>query len=453
MGSLLTALRNSADALGVYGKALDVVSNNVTNASTPGYAKQTAVLGSRSFDIFTGAPGGVFVTGVASSRNVYAEHYVQSEQTSLGVAQQKAGDLGQLATNFDATGKSGVEPAINSLFSGFSQLSVNPNDPATRQNVLAQAGAVAQQFQATAKALSDASSQESLQSQASIQQINSLAGTIAQLNADSTDLSGGTNAGIDAQLNSNLEELSKYVNFSSLKQPDGTLSVYVGGSPLVFGTHTSPLRGDFSTPQARVLNSQGLDITSQITGGQLAGTLQVQNSNIPAYQSDLNTLAQNLADQVNTTLGNGVDQNGAAPVNSLFTYNATLGAAGTLAVNPALTTDQIAAALPGAPGGNGNALALSGLATAKNVNGQTFSAYFGNLASKVGQDLSDAQTQQSSQSQVLTQAQTLRQQDSGVSLDTEAENLIEFQRAYQATSKLVSVLNTLTESTLNLIPG
>jgi len=80
---------------------------------------------------------------------------------------------------------------------------------------------------------------------------------------------------------------------------------------------------------------------------------------------------------VNTTLAQGIDQNGAAPTTDLFTYNPAQVAL-SLAVNP-LTPDQIAAALPSATGGNGNALNLAALADAKTLNGYAFAQFYGNL--------------------------------------------------------------------------
>ncbi|HTA67531.1 MAG TPA: flagellar basal body rod C-terminal domain-containing protein, partial [Bryobacteraceae bacterium] len=261
------------------------------------------------------------------------------------------------------------------------------------------------------------------------------------------------NAGVDAQLNSTLEQLSQLVNFKALQQPDGTITVYVGGqTPLVVGAHTYAISGDFSTPQTAVDSSTGADITSQITGGQLSAMLDDKNNVLPGYLASLNTLAQGVADQVNTGLSNGIDENGASPATDLFTYNANLGAAATLAVNP-LTPDQIAAAMPGAPGGNGNALALAALANQPNLNNYTFAQFYGNIGAQVGNDLSTATDNQSTKQALLGQAQTLRQQASGVSLDEEAANLIAFQRAYQANAKMLTVLDTLTQDLMNVLPN
>jgi flagellar hook-associated protein 1 FlgK len=166
--------------------------------------------------------------------------------------------------------------------------------------------------------------------------------------------------------------------------------------------------------------------------------------------TDLNTLAAGLADQVNAALRNGIDQNGAAPVNNLFTYNPVMGAAQTLAMNP-LTPDQIAAALPGAPGGNGNALSLAQMANTKTINGYTFAQYYGNLGGRVGSDLSSAKDNYSTKQALLSQAQALRQQVSGVSLDEEATNLMAYQRSYQAISKMFGVLNSVTNTLMNMM--
>jgi flagellar hook-associated protein 1 FlgK len=281
-----------------------------------------------------------------------------------------------------------------------------------------------------------------------------LAGQVATINGENrVDPSGGVNAGVDAQLNSTLEQLSQLVNLKALQQPDGTITVYVGGqTPLVVGAQTYAISGDFSTPQTAVDSSTGADITSQITGGQLSAMLDDKNNVLPGYLASLNTLAQGVADQVNTGLSNGIDENGASPATDLFTYNANLGAAATLAVNP-LMPDQIAAALPGAPGGNGNALALAALANQPHLNNYTFAQFYGNIGAQVGNDLSTATDNQSTKQALLGQAQTLRQQASGVSLDEEAANLIAFQRAYQANAKMLTVLDTLTQDLMNVLPN
>jgi flagellar hook-associated protein 1 FlgK len=453
LGSLFASLTNSANALKAFEDGLTVVQNNVTNATTPGYVEQTQVLEADPLNLSLGLTGGVSAGPVVSSRDLYAEESVRQQQTALGLYSQKVSDLTPLQSFFDLSSTSGLAPSMDALFSSFSQLSVNPNDTVSRQDVLNKAATVAQQFNSAASGLLGQTSNLDEQTRSIIENVNQLAATIAQVNSSGrVDADGTVNAGVDAQLNSSLEQLSQFVNFTTLQQPDGTVSVLVGGqTPLVVGDQSYAIQGDFSTPQTAILSSTGADITDQITGGQLSGVVDDNNNVIPSYVTDLNTLAQSFADQVNTTLDNGIDQNGAAPTTDLFTYDPVQGAALTLAVNP-LTTDQIAAALPGAAGGNGNALAVAQLANATGVNGYTFDEFYGNLGGRVGNDVATATDSQTTKQNLLSQAQTLRQQVSGVSLDTEAEKLLAFQKSYEATSKMFTVLNELTETLMGIIP-
>ncbi|HTB18841.1 MAG TPA: flagellar hook-associated protein FlgK [Bryobacteraceae bacterium] len=453
MGSLSTSLINSANALRVYSEALEVVQNNVTNANTPGYASQSATLVAQAFDLNTGAPGGVSLGASQSSRSQFAEQSVRTEQNALAYDQQQVSDLSTAQNYFSLSTTSGIAPDLSALFESFSQLSVTPNDTVARQTVLNDAATLAEDFNNTASGLLSQTNNLDQATSSTIASINQLASTIANINSQHrVDPDGGVDAGVDAQLNSSLEQLSQLVNFTTLQQSDGTVSVYIGGqTPLVLGQEAYAVQGDFSTPQAALLSSSGSDITSQITSGQLGAELNDNNNVIPSYVSSLNSLAQTLADQVNNTLNGGIDENGAAPTTNLFSYDATTGAALTLSVNP-LTPDQIAAAAPGSPGGNGNALALAALANAPVANGYTFAQAYGNLGAQVGGDLAAAQNNSTTDQSLLGQAQALRQQISGVSLDSQAETLMLYERSYDAISKMLGVLTSLSLDVVNLLP-
>jgi len=452
MGNLMASLLNTANAMEVYEGALTIVQNNVVNANTPGYAKQRASMEALPLDLSSGLPGGVMLGPTQSSRNGFAEQAVRDEQTATGFYQQKTSDLTPLENYFSLSSTAGIAPAISNLFQSFSQLSVNPNDTVSRQAVLNQASGVAQAFQQTANGLLSQGQNIDQQARSVIDNINQLAGVIAEVNAQGrVDPQGVIDPGVDAQLNFALEQLSQLVNFTALQQPDGTITVYVGGqTPLVVGNEVYEIRGDFSTPQTAVDSSTGSDISSQLTGGQLSALLDDKNNNLPSYMGDLNTLAQSLAQQVNDALDAGVDQNGAAPVTDLFRFDATTGAALTLAANP-LTPDQIAAALPEAPGGNGNALNLAALANQTTTNGYTFAQFYGNLGGRVGRDLSSAVDNQSTKQALLGQAQSMRQQISGVSLDEEAQYMMDYQRGYQALSKMLGIINSMTDTLMNMM--
>lgn len=454
MGGFFTALTNSASALQVYGRVFSVIQNNVANASTPGYVRQDQALTAEAFNPAAGLSGGVLAGPLLSTRSEYLERAVRYQQEQLGAAQQKAADLSQIESLFDVSGRSGVPGALAQFFNSFSQLSVNPNDLAGRQNVLDAASQLAGAFRQNSLGIASVAGDIDTQTRASVSAINQAAADIADINRHYRASSQSSqDAGLDARLHATLESLSQVADYTLIKSSDGSFSVYLGGqTPLVIGDRAYDITADFSRPQTAILDAQGNDITRQLAnaGGSLGAVLQEKNVVLPGYQTSLDSVAKALADTVNTALGQGLDLAGNAPPVNLFTYSAAGGAASSLAVT-AIAPDQIAAASAGAPGGNGNALAVAQLAGQPAVSGFTFVEAYGNLGGQVGRDLSNARQDRAAQQDLVTQAQQQRAQVSGVSLDAEAAKLLQFQQSYQAMGKLVGVLDGLTQTVIDLI--
>jgi flagellar hook-associated protein 1 FlgK len=452
MGGILTTLLNSTNALSAYDRVFNAVQNNITNANTPGYVDQNQSLTALPFNPQQGISGGVIPGPVLSSRNEYLEQDVRNQQQFAGDAQQRASDLGQVQPLFDLTKGDGIDGTLNGFFNSFSQLSVNPNDEVARQSVITAAGQVAQSFNQTAIGINQVSNNVDNQTRATVAQINALTAQIAHLNSEyQANSAAGSDAGLDAAMHSDLENLAGLVNFSIIKSNDGTFNVYLGGqTPLVIGGSQLKLSTDFSSPQTVIRDSQSNDVTAEIGSGSLGAMLREKNATLPGYMSLLNKLSQTFADQVNGQLSQGVDKTGAAPTTNLFSYDQPGDAAYSLAVT-GITPDEIAAATAAAPGGNGNAIALANLATSPLVNGFTFTQAYGNLGAAVGTDVTVAQQDQSQYQDSLTQSRQLRQQQTGVSIDAEAAKLLQFQQAYQAVGKMVAVLDDVTQTLLNMV--
>jgi flagellar hook-associated protein 1 FlgK len=129
-------------------------------------------------------------------------------------------------------------------------------------------------------------------------------------------------------------------------------------------------------------------------------------------------------------------------------------AASTLAVDPAMTANQLPAIdQNGVP--NGVPLALGALANsaAADLGSVGYTTFYGGAAAQVGSQLNQAQSNQTMSAQTLAQAQSMRQSESGVSLDAEAINVLQFQAGYQAVAKMVNTLATLTQSLIDMIPN
>jgi flagellar hook-associated protein 1 FlgK len=475
MSNLLASFGVSGHTLDVFQQALTVVQNNVSNSSTPGYAKQQLNLEAMPFDITQGLVGGVAARGLQDSRDQYAEEAVQGQTQALGQYTAQAQGTNTIQGFFDVTGTDGVAAALSNLFQSFSAWSSSPGDPTARQDVLAKAGALAQSINGLANSLGQTAQNMDGQISSTVDQINGIAAQIRQYNVQKLK-DTQPDPGQDARLYSALESLSQLTNFSTVRQSDGTVTVMLGGgTPLVIGDRQdsiqskvevdTPAANPQSPPAAHILDSQGNDITAEISSGQLGGLLDTRNRVLGSIigdaqrQGTLNQLAQGLADTVNQILQSGTVSSdpGAAKGAALFTYSTAdaTAAAASLKLNPEITADQLAPVdTDGNANGNANQLAALANATGAigTIAGLNFTEFFGQIATGVGQQNQAATANQQAQQQVVAQTKSLREQVSGVSLDEQAVNVLQFQRAYQATAQVLSVLNSIADATLAILP-
>jgi len=452
MGNLFGSLLSAGGALRAFEKGLSTTQNNVVNVNTPGYAKQRQILEAERFEPERNIIGGVKSKGLYNFRDAFSERNVQRRTSQAAVEQQRTNSLTSLEALFPITEGAGVPGAINKFFGAFSQLTVSPNDASSRQVALDRASDLTFNFRRTSKLLLEERGNTQVSLKSSVERINEIASEIRDLNANRRgDSAASSDPGSDAKLYAALEELSDYVDFSAIHAPDGGVSIYLGGQALlVIGDRQYNLSTDVLNDKARILDSDGREITNEIEGGKLVGLVDIYNNKIPAYLDDLNALAASFADTLNATLAQGVDQNGNIPSQDLFAYDASLGAAFTINTN-GITPDQLALSAVGEAGGNTNAIAITDLAKAPAINNQTFSQFYGISAGRVGRDLASSRSSAGVQTDLLSQAKELRADLQEVSLDEEAAQLVQYQRAYQATSQLFRTINQMTDTIINVL--
>jgi len=470
MGSLFSALDSASSALDAFQRAVDVTQNNVTNANSPGYADQVPTFQAEDFQSSNGLSGGV-VEQTQDTRNQFADTAVQQQLSLQGLYQQLQSSLTPLQNVFDVSSSSAIPSAFNQLFSSFSEWSTDPSNTVYQTAVINAAQQTATAFQQAAAQLSTirASTVQDLQS--TVTQINQDAAQIQAYNLQVTQ-QPTPDPGAQAQLENTLENLSGLANVQVLSGNGGTVTVLLGGqTPLVIGTQLNALQvqndatnAGNGPPNQSIVDSNGTDVTSQVTSGSLSGLLTAVNEVIPSLAGGgqqvggLNTLAQGLADSVNNLLAQG-STTATPPYQTalpLFTYTAgsPAGVAASINVNPALTPSQLAATNPGPPPvSNGIALQLSQLDSGSSgpVNGLGFTQYFSTLVSQVGNAVNNASTSATAQTQLVSQAKSLQQQLSGVNLDEEAVRLVQLQSSYQAASKVVTVIDELTQSLMTMV--
>ena len=462
MSDLFSAMRAAGSALEAVQNALDISQNNVSNAQTPGYVRQSAVMKAMPLELNGGLSGGVLSAGPESSRSQFAEAAVRAQQSLHGNSSQLSSSLDPIEQVFSVSANSGISSAFNTLFQAFSAWASNPSDPNGQTTVLNAATGVAAQFQQSATQLSNIRTSTEADVQSTLDNINSLTSTIRDYNVAHSQ-STTPDPALDTSLNSALEQLSQLADIQVVTATNGNVTVLMGGqTPLVIGDTQNKLSlqaasggvNPGGTPNISIVDSSGKDVTGDVSGGSLEALLSVRNQVLPGLiggandSGQLNLLANGMATAVNNILT-------AAGGKPLFsTQGSIVNAAASFSVTGGFAPGDLVAADPGPPAtSNGTALKLTNLATdpTQGVQGMTFGGYYGSIASAIGYQLSQAQTSSTVQAQSLSQAQSLRQQLSGVSLDTEAMTIMQLQRSYQAASQVISVISNLTDSLIGMV--
>jgi flagellar hook-associated protein 1 len=433
-----------------------LISTNIANIDTPGYSRQQAIL-EETPPVLVGNVAfgtGVELSQVVSLRDSILDLRVNQETQQQGALNSFLGSAQQIQSLFNETNGTGLQSDLTAFFNSLSQLSTNPSDLNLRQAVLTAGQNLASAFNQTSSALTTIQRNVDLSVTQTVNQINTLTQQIAAVN---TQVSAATAAGQNPgpfvdERQQLINQLSNLVDVSEINAGNGSLTLTTSsGAPLVVAGQSFALTTKTNgTTGLQDVYSQGTDITANITSGQLAGQLQIRDQEIPKIQNSLDTLASSLANGVNTQHRAGYDLNGAPGGNFFVPPTGLAGAAASLAM--AITDPtKFAASSDGTPGDNGNVNAILDLQNQTIVNGQTPLNAYSSLVFQVGNDVQTAQTNQQAGSQVLNQLQNLQGGVSGVDINEESANLIRFQNAYQASAQVASVINTLLQTTIDMV--
>ena len=311
----------SISALQAYQTALAVTSNNIANANTPGYAKESIDLTAAVPQTDGSAPigAGVQVASINRAFSQLAENQLNSSQSSLGQLNSLQSYTSQI-DNIVGTSAGGLSTALQNYYNAWSTLANDPTSTAARQALLSQAQSVQSAFSSTNTQLQGLSSSINQGVQQDVTQINSIGSSIAALNQQivtATANAGGQppNDLIDQrdQLVSNLSQL---VGISTTTDSTGAVNVFTGnGQPLVLNDQATALTtvgNQFNASQLEVASSANptVSISSQITGGDLGGLLASRTQAVQPAINQLGQIAIALKKTANTQQHDGLDLSG-----------------------------------------------------------------------------------------------------------------------------------------------
>jgi flagellar hook-associated protein 1 FlgK len=322
-------------ALQAFQQAIEVTSNNVANASTPGYDEESieleTALPQDSGSVAIGS--GVDVAGVQRA-------YSQAAATQLNTSQSTLSQLTSLQNytsqidNLFGTSAGGLTTALQTYYSGWSAVADDPSSASVRQALLGDAGALAANLNSTSSQLQEMNSDVNTRITADVNQINSIGTQISNLNSQITQSSGAGQAPNQLldQRDQLVSNLSQLVGVTTTSNSDGSINVYLGnGQPLVLDQNTyqlSTVPNEFNASQLEVAStaSDGSSISGSITSGDLGGLLAARTQAIDPALNRLGQIATAVAQSANTQQASGLDLNGRLG-SALFSVGAPLATA------------------------------------------------------------------------------------------------------------------------------
>jgi flagellar hook-associated protein 1 FlgK len=412
---------------------------------------------------------GVEVTKLVRLREEYLDVQYRGENKNLGYWEAKSDTLTKVEEVLNEPTDEGLAFTMDEFWKGWQELAKNPDSAAARSVVRQKGVAVAETF----KHISDSLDQMQVDLKNVINtktsEVNSLAKQIASINDQISRLVPNNYQPNDLydQRDVLIDQLSKIVNVQVSSSANGMVDISVGGGALVSGKNPNTLTVDYD-PTSGLVDPASIKIagtTINLDSGELLGRIESfgiegggSKSTIPSIKDKINELAMTFATAVNTLHQSGMNLdniNGDPKKVDFFTGTS----AKDLIVNPEImkSLNLIAAASEESPGqsstGNGKiAQAIANIKfTTLGFPGTTSTAddFYRNIIGQLGVDSQEAQRMQNNSEVIINQVDNRRQSVSGVSLDEEMANMIKFQQAYNASARMVTVMDQCLDKIIN----
>ncbi len=452
--------------------ALHTVSHNIANKNTEGYSRQQV----ETFSNFPNGAGkmrmgtGARAATVQRVNNPYLERQLTQERSQLGFLSGQNTALMRLEQVYNEQQTDGLNTSIGKFFNSFRELSTNPESMPKRIAVKESADLLTRDLNRVGEQLADIRKESDSQVLIQVNEINSVTQEIASLNmqVQKVEIGGGFANDERDRRDALLKQLGEFVDIKWAEGKDSTLTISTADDAiLVVGNEARKLEA-VSTPGREGKAEGDLDIqyyhhefaepmilTDRIRGGKLGGLISVRDGDVMEFERKIDMLAFEIANRVNDIHRQGhnaYNQRG----EDFFTHvGEQRGTAGTIKINPTLLGDVgriVAGADPNSPGDNRIANMISDLQHSKSLlDGATsVDEYYNGMVAELGLRAQNINGLVETQEGVVRQLENLRESYSGVNMDQEVASMIEWQKQFDASARVIRTADEMLETVLNI---
>ena len=426
-------------------RALEVIGDNIANVGTPGHTRRRVELASTevagpSLYLGPGARGaGVTVVGVERVRDLVLDGAVRAELANSAAADRTAETLARIEEvlgPFDG----GMIDALGAFWNSWEELSLEPTSMAARTEVLGSAERLGQMIRNAARGLEEAAAGDERTALGMLADQNAVLREVATLNGQilaREAMGENPNALLD-QRDRHLDTLAAVLGARAHRLENGMVNVSVNGSEVVRGDVADRLELVGTPPVLQTSTGR-----SMIPGGAIGSLLIETRSFATQVGAELDTVATELRDLVNSAHTAGFDLAGNAGV-EFFSGSGAVD----LTVAAGLTASDVAASATGSANDGNNAVVLSGLRNEAGADGVIDEMMRG-ITARVGAGRATAEARAAMNESILTDVRNARSSVSGVNLDEEMTLLLQYQRSYEAAARVLTTVDEMFEVLIN----
>ncbi len=466
MASTIGGILNTArTALLAQQRATQVTAHNISNATTEGYSRQRAdmVAGTPISTPFGPVGTGVHVVDVERARDALLDRSFRRESSLASGHRMRYDLLGLVETRFGEPGDYGLGAALDAFWSSWADLANDPTNTSARTAVQSRGRQLAEQLNGLAAGLDEVRDVATARLGGTVGRLNDLSSAVADLNRRivAEEAGGHTASDLRDERDRILDEMATLVSIEVHERENGSVGVIAGGVGIVDGVRVSKLQAHFSGDDWSLRLESGT--TLDVRGGELAGMLQVLNTDLPALEDRLDELARGIVHTVNDLHRTGTNPLGQTDVVFFDDQGGDLSLV--TARNIALSDDVAADASSIAAGSGGAAgeyrsgasdiaLALAQLRDTPETDylgGRTFGDFHANLVQDLGLSIRSTGDAATVHETLAANAEARRLSVSGVQTDEELIRLMQFQSAYTAAARVVTAADEMLQSLLNMV--
>ena len=444
----------SKRSLSVYRKAMDVAAHNVANAGNEDYSRQRITVTSATPSVtqqFQWGSGVEIGTLKRIEDNLLTNQIIQNNQKYNGYNKQ-AELLSQVEVVFGEPTEFGLANYLNKFFDSFTSLSASPSSVEARKEVIYSAQNLSNKVKNVYDTLVSVKSdmEESLRQQT--KRVNNL---LSELKGVNLKIFQATAQGSEAndlmdKRDKIVNELSTLANIKVRYENTGAAQVYVGG---VFGVSMDSvaefkvIKGADGDLEVRTTNG---DVKLILNEGEMGGITTIYNKKINSYLDRIDTLMNTLKDAVNNIHQKGYTLD-ATPMTGIKFFDDYKN--GKLQINNQIITNpnKIAVSGDGTAGNGEYALQLAELKTADLFGGMNVMQYYADIVSDIGNTANSSKSQAESTDLVLQQLKSQKDSKTAVSIDEEMTNILQYQKSFNASAKMVKMANDMMDALFNMV--